>query len=281
MRQGLTATSQRTVKEFFLADINSVPAAGKRETITSKKIKMQRRYLCDSMVNLYDKFNAEYPELKVSCTSFTRLRPFHVVHRAVNQRDTVKCKIHENAELKAAKLHGIGLLKSKDIYVILKDITCSTHNRDCMYQKCPLCSDKLKTLYNEVTADHSDIVTISYCEWQSKKEEQTTSSGAKITVRINFKAQLLDTIDSLRSKFEQDLKALMPHQYRIFHQYMAIAQAKRELTAKECVLQIDFSENYACKAGTEIQSMHFGASRNQVTLHTCMQLLSNHVVQSM
>lgn len=36
----------------------------------------------------------------------------------------------------------------------------------------------------------------------------------------------------------------------------------------EAVVHADFSENFACKFNQEIQSFHFGGSRNQVTLHT-------------
>lgn len=36
----------------------------------------------------------------------------------------------------------------------------------------------------------------------------------------------------------------------------------------EVIVHIDFSENYACKYESEIQSFHFGGSRQQISLHT-------------
>ncbi|KAL4713895.1 hypothetical protein ACJJTC_015549 [Scirpophaga incertulas] len=36
------------------------------------------------------------------------------------------------------------------------------------------------------------------------------------------------------------------------------------------LLHIDFSENYGCKYGSEIQSAHFGGSKEQLSLHTCL-----------
>ena len=36
----------------------------------------------------------------------------------------------------------------------------------------------------------------------------------------------------------------------------------------ECIVHIDFSENYVCKMASEIQSMHFGASKHQLYLYT-------------
>lgn len=36
----------------------------------------------------------------------------------------------------------------------------------------------------------------------------------------------------------------------------------------EALTHVDFSENYECKLAREIQSMHFWASKKQITLHT-------------
>ena len=69
--------------------------------------------------------------------------------------------------------------------------------------------------------------------------------------------------------FEKELAQLMPHVFRILHQYKQIRKLKENLRADECILQIDFSENYVCKGGIETQSMHFGGSRRQISLHTC------------
>ena len=97
------------VKELYLQDVNSTPTAGKRETIMRKKVKMQKRYLCDTLLNLYDKFKSEHPGVDVSYTIFTRLMPFYVVTPSVHQRDTVKCKLHHYCEFKAIKLHTLGV----------------------------------------------------------------------------------------------------------------------------------------------------------------------------
>ena len=38
----------------------------------------------------------------------------------------------------------------------------------------------------------------------------------------------------------------------------------------DCIFIVDFNENYLCKFGSETQTVHFGASRQQVTLHTAV-----------
>ena len=37
---------------------------------------------------------------------------------------------------------------------------------------------------------------------------------------------------------------------------------------EEVMIHVDFSENYNTKYESEIQSMHYGASRRQISLHT-------------
>ncbi len=40
------------------------------------------------------------------------------------------------------------------------------------------------------------------------------------------------------------------------------------MTVKDCLIHVDFSENYNCKFANKIQSVHFGGSHKQVSLHT-------------
>ena len=68
------------------------------------------------MLNLHAKFMAENPDEKISYTKFSQLRPFNVVKSPANQRDAMKCRIHQNFELKALALHSRDIIKSKDTY---------------------------------------------------------------------------------------------------------------------------------------------------------------------
>ncbi|CAC5383346.1 unnamed protein product [Mytilus coruscus] len=56
-----------------------------------------------------------------------------------------------------------------------------------------------------------------------------------------------------------------------------ILQEQKTISKKdECLLHIGFSENYVCKMSEEIQSMHFGASKKQLSLHTGVYYVSNY-----
>lgn len=58
------------------------------------------------------------------------------------------------------------------------------------------------------------------------------------------------------------------HVYDTHHQYKAFEELRKNLKPGEIYAVVDFSENFACKHATEIQSVHFGASKKQISLHT-------------
>ncbi|XP_077457188.1 uncharacterized protein LOC144087065 isoform X2 [Stigmatopora argus] len=262
------------VKKFFLEDINSTPAAGKKDTKTVHKDKRQKRYLNDTLQNLYVKFKAQNPDLKLSYVGFTRRKPFYCVHPDVTGRDTVKCKQHANFELKALKLHNIGLLTSRNPSDLLSAATCSVERHDCMFRNCAVCKKYIKKIYRDGTDDiRQSKEQVLYHEWEKGVETRMTNNGPIDVVVIQKKEKSV-TIAKLCDDLEKDLVALMGHQYRIIHQYKELRLVKSRLSADACVLQIDFSENYGCKATTEIQAMHFGGSRRQITLHTAHATLA-------
>lgn len=71
----------------------------------------------------------------------------------------------------------------------------------------------------------------------------------------------------LVEKFTTDIDHFKKHIFNIKQQYHAYSHA---LLPNEAVIHIDFSENYSCKLAKEVQGHHFGASPNQITLHTCV-----------
>ena len=85
--------------------------------------------------------------------------------------------------------------------------------------------------------------------------------------RIQRKEDDSDTKENLCQKFEKEFKELMKHQYRIISQSCAVRKLKQLIGDAECVVQCDFSENYDCKLGEETMSMHFGAAKQQISLH--------------
>lgn len=71
-------------------------------------------------------------------------------------------------------------------------------------------------------------------------------------------------------KFTTDIERFKKHFFNIKQQYHSYRICIDTLLPNEAVIHIDFSENYNCKLAEEVQGHHFGASRNQITLHTCV-----------
>jgi len=65
------------IEKFFLREDVSFSTAGKKETITRKKQKKQKRFLTKTMKELHTIYNSEN-EKKVSYATFIRCRPFYV-----------------------------------------------------------------------------------------------------------------------------------------------------------------------------------------------------------
>lgn len=51
---------------------------------------------------------------------------------------------------------------------------------------------------------------------------------------------------------------------------------KKNLQSNDVLIHIDFNENYLCKYAQEIQSVHFGGSHQQITLHTGVAYVKAH-----
>ncbi|KAK0152804.1 hypothetical protein N1851_005655 [Merluccius polli] len=68
--------------------------------------------------------------------------------------------------------------------------------------------------------------------------------------------------------FQNQLRVFTRHQFNIKMQYLHYRELKKNKKSHECLIHIDFSENYACKLSAEIQAVHFASSGQQATLHT-------------
>lgn len=70
--------------------------------------------------------------------------------------------------------------------------------------------------------------------------------------------------------FHTYLQQFKQHQFNIKQQYAFCRELKKNMSGEEALKNIDFSENYCCKYGSQIQAVHFVASHQQATLHIGM-----------
>ncbi|XP_060604512.1 uncharacterized protein LOC132757278 [Ruditapes philippinarum] len=104
------AKSREKVIEFLERDENSRAMPGKCDYVRSENgEKYQTRVLTDYLSTLYHKFMSENPSIKLSFTSFTRIRPARIRLTHMITRDTCLCTKHQNMSLtlKALKKKNI------------------------------------------------------------------------------------------------------------------------------------------------------------------------------
>lgn len=256
---------RQKIHSFFLSDDISRTTAGIKETITRNKVKQQRRYLNASMSELYKDFVQENGKI-TSYTTFTRMRPFYVLKPSDLDRDTCLCKIHTNIELKTNVLKQYKVIEESNPHKLTEVIACDKSSANCMYGKCIHCKDKMVPVNIEKPNER-----VSWHEWQIINQLKTKNIGGSVNVRevkVSAKVKIDDFVEILESKFQKDMKKFKMHIFNIKKQNEAYKLIRENLNDHEAVIHIDFSENFACKYASEVQSFHFGSSRKQASLHT-------------
>ncbi|XP_052255952.1 uncharacterized protein LOC127861484 isoform X1 [Dreissena polymorpha] len=268
-RRQRSTVFQKNITDFFERDDNSRIKAGKKSTITRRKVKKQIRLMNDSLTNLHKKFLYENSS-NISFSLFARLKPFWIKRATEKDRETCLCKIHENPILKLNKLASEGVFEHRNLNTLIQDITCDTNSMSCMYHTCTECKDKaFKT--NVVKSNINTGKIIEWKMWKNKRiEREITLNGEKQVKKSNMtlKSQESGTIETLIGEMHEEISRLARHEFNIKHQYKRLHQLKQNLTDNEVIIHIDFSENYQCKYASEIQSVHFGSSKRQISIHT-------------
>src|SRR5258705_8039511 len=137
----------------------------------------------------------------------------------------------------------------------------------CAYRECTQCKDKSVDVHIS-----SPSLPTSLYSWNNRQEDRQKSSrdGANetITVKMVVKERVHCSVEDLAVLFLKEMVPMTRHIFNIDYQYETMRSLKNSLSVNECILHMDFSENYLCKYGQEIQQVHFGASHRQVSLHT-------------
>ena len=162
------------------------------------------------------------------------------------------CVNHENPKL---MLEALELdLDSKEL---MGKLVCSIDNVDCCISDCAECPED-DALYEYLMENIPDE-QVTYSEWVSIPEEGT---------------QLVKTTQHITEfipKLIGHLKKLVTHRFINKSQNEYSKKLKNELREKECILLMDFAENYSSVTQNEIQAGHFW--KKQPTLHPFVILL--------
>lgn len=261
-KERLDAKDGGKIAEFILRDDNSRVCTTTKRTKTKDGVKKQIRFLNDSMKNLHAKFLGENAEYKVSYSVFCLHRPFYVLEPKVSDRDTCACKKHDNIQFQADRLHELKIIEAKRVEDNIKYVVRDEKSLNCMYGICK-CENRMP--FAPTVALNTDIW---WHQWNTVQEKYSKDGQEKTALKY-VRSKVTGTVLQLQESFLQALKQeLSPHVFNIRHQYQAYRKLKHDIAEDSAIVHIDFSENWTCKYASAIQSTHFGAANQQVTLHT-------------
>ncbi len=264
------------VKAFYERDDNSRITTSKKDTITRKGEKKQRRLLMYTLSDLHKKFAVENPDMKISYATFCACRPLWVVTPTARDRETCLCKLHENGRLIINKLAQLKVLPSNCMSVgnCVKEIVCNDTQEECYLRTCESCCLKDKELL-EREFDRGQ--PCKWQQWNTIQENRLIKDKVTI-VKRTVKQEVNGTVGELVGAYLKIIPSLCLHVFTISHQFNNYSMLKSSLSESTAVIVVDFSENYTCKLERAVQSSHFGASNNQLSLHTGVAYLKEEIV---
>lgn len=258
------SAAKKDVELFYENDENSRVCPGKKEFTKQGIEKKQKRYLNDSLKNLYEKYKKTNSYSAISYATFCRFRPFWVKIPDSKARDTCLCQTHANMRLLIESLKRRNIISESNCTDVVKSLTCDYDSVDCLKRKCRACANKILNF-----KEFDDSQPITYWRWQKKTNvylKEGTEKKSLITEKVKIQVSPRAAINEL----DKMMGPFLQHCANITNQYAALKNAKERLTYEECILHCDFSENYATKLADEVQSLHFGGSRRHITLHTAI-----------
>ena len=87
-------------------------------------------------------------------------------------------------------------------------------------------------------------------------------------VKRTLKLDASGTIGELVTMFIAISSQISLHVFTSTHQFSQYWSLKNTCSDETAIVVIDFSENFTCHYNHAVQSSHFGASNNQISLHT-------------
>jgi hypothetical protein len=206
----------------------------------------------DSIKELFFRLKEEYPTLKIGLSKFYSLRPrWCISSDATNTLNVCVCIHHQNPKFMLAALDPS--IKYREMLAML---VCSLDNESCMYyqnfpsHRCTDCPDP--SVLSEFLRSKLQEEEITYSEWVSE-EGQTLME------------KVIDQADVFVEKLTLKLQQLCRHHYISDKQGKFFKQLKENLKEEECLILLDFAENYSLMIQDEVQSHHW--SCQQATLY--------------
>lgn len=129
-------------------------------------------------------------------------------------------------------------------------LVCCEFNRDCWFKTCADCSPTIvEQKLREIVAGKNNV-KVTWLQWKQdkvKKRTQRDPEHGTITQLLNYFISIYrDFLKHSYTKNEQS------DEFNIDREYI-----NSETNVKECLVQVDFAENFKCEAQDEAVNAHW------------------------
>jgi len=230
--------------KFYMDDQNSRCSPGKQDYVRVNGEKLQKRICNDYVRNLHTRFRAENPDMDICLATFYACRPANVLTSKYLNKDTTCCQKHQNFQL---------LIKA--LAKVLPNVKCVT-SPDAFIEEYNT-EEKVQQLLNTFDEEaHTGMIV--YDKWGRVNDEREGKVKTRI-IRVEEEPQ------KFMENFLQRYILFVKHNDSANTQYDQQRRCKRNLKKGECLVQVDFIQNYACLVQNAAQSSFF--DQTQVTVH--------------
>ncbi|WAR15574.1 hypothetical protein MAR_005679, partial [Mya arenaria] len=150
------------------------------------------------------------------------------------------------------------IVDSPNPNILMEKIMCGVDRYDCAYGHCKECANRKMPTTNEYT-EAVAATKVSY--YQQNRDCRVERRPKECSKNHESRRDRKKPLKILKERY-------IKHVFNIKHQYRELKNMKDNLCESGCVILLDFSENYNGKLAEEIQTMHFGGNRRQISLHT-------------
>ena len=195
------------------------------------------------LLEVYQLFKEENPDLKIGKSKFISLRPQNILPITDKNHNQCCCIYHENFSLLFQSLKKINndILSDREFLALC---VCSKESLKCHKRECKKCPKILTLVNNEITKKINEKDDLKIIQWTN-----------------NCKQASVYSVKQLEPIIINQTVAMLKHHYIAKHQTRMIKDLKKNLARDEIVLQEDFSENFNIKQQNEIMSAHWHKSK--------------------
>ncbi|CAH0394631.1 unnamed protein product [Bemisia tabaci] len=240
----ISAKCKGIIEKFFLDDVLSKVCPGKKDIVKHEGKIEQKRRLLYPVNYCYARFCERFDSFKIGYVKFLECKPWWVAPQKVKDRDTCARLPCENFKFLVERLHNLRLLKSS----------------------VPLTVCKIKGLEININ-EENESMTCEFFQWEKVLKERVIRGKTKEFQKME-KVKRTCCVKELLGEFFRPKNVYVEHMDIVFHQLGQLKKKREKGVVDELNIQVDFAENYESKYTSEVQTMHFGANKAQMSIHT-------------